>query len=965
MPRRRTLLVLLAALIAALLWIDHRRSPPEADAPASLRPPDRGPGVGASPTSERFRGGKADLSYRSQFKRELSSDGQVKIFGTVRGPEGQTLPSLPILLIPVGPKFEYPVPRALDLIGQDEEAEIPEELRRGFDRQIKLASRKDGSFEFHLPAQAPLGVLLARRPGYAPDWGSLDRRLAEWRREMEYDSESWPSELQFDLQLQSEGRVTGTVLVAGSGTPARGAAVEIFDAATSRRVNAGNQWLVSGRPLAVTSVDREGRYRFSQLPPGIYALAAGPGREAYALGTSEPRRVRLEAGQYLSDIDFKLEQGGTLAARIVDDRDQPVRDAVCAVLPHVTRLLPRNIETQAFGIARYGQDKSDAAGRCFIKGLWLDKPYVLSVYHPDLISRDKAQFTVGSDERREELEVRLWRHSRIAGWSTVGEGEPVGNVMIGLHSVDLPEDQSVDLSQRSDEEGRFVFRGLSPGRYRLTGGQIRRSSNPLEVLLGPGEVLDDLTLKMAHGWSSLAGQVVDDRGRGVQGVLVEIRGAPGSGDGLTRLKTDAQGRFSSDRLLGEAFWLTASHFDYQREDLAEIRAGRKDVRVVLHRRVVLSGRLVDSSGRPILKEDIPVSVLRLDGPLPGVRVFSEPQGRTDPEGRFTVHCEAGRIQLESQTKGFAKGYSQILETSPGDQIDDIRLQLSSEAVAHGRVTDSRGQPVQGAEISVGAVTQDPSARRIYTPATFSRDGEGVLSSDAQGRFEAAGLGAGQYVFTADHPDWAPSRPLQITIVQGENRVELADLRLQSLARIEGRVVRDGRPWPSTVVSLFSQGTYGIQAVTNADGTFLFQDVNPGICVLRVSDAGLASRQRIDLKEGGTQRVTLELVPRAVANVEVSNAVPGQRYRLWLRPLQEPGDPNIGMVRAIAFGNGSPDGSFTVQIAAHAPSRYVLEIFPLGEGSASLVTRVLRTPLASTNLSLRSGEQTVTVELPQH
>ncbi|HSR69900.1 MAG TPA: carboxypeptidase-like regulatory domain-containing protein [Acidobacteriota bacterium] len=957
MPRRRTLLILLAILAAALLWLYDQGGGP------LLRPPGAAESAaeeGRGEPSSRSEDGQASaqrgsLADRSGYRRGASSAGRLRVFGSVRGPEGELLGGLSLLLVPVSPQFEYQVPRALDLLAQEGGQELPLQLRQQLDRRLPLQTAADGSYQFQLPAEFPLGVLVAQRPGFAPDWGSLDKELAKWRRQMGFDEQAWPRELRFDLQLQPEGRISGRVTERSSGSPAQGAAVEIFEASSARRIEAGGKWVVSGEPLKVALADARGRYGFSGLPPGVYALSAAPGPTAYAVGTADSRRVRLEAGQYLSDVDFSIEAGGTLVVRVTDHSSQPIRGATCAVTPTTERLGPRSLETQALGLGRYGQDSSDAAGRCFLKGLWLGRSYNLLVFHKDLFARAQEEFEIPSDVGRTEVEVKLWRRSMIAGWTVVGSGEPLGDVMVGLKSLHSSGDDAIAVGLRSDEDGAFAFQGLPPGQYRLESNAA--GTVALEISLGPGQVEDDLELVVADQWTSLSGWVSDDRGRPLPGASVEIRAPYGQGKKIA-VETDSQGRFSEDRLIGDTFDVTASHPEHQHETLRRVDAGRSDLNLVLKRQALVEGRLVDSQGRPITKEGVPIFAAQpYDRPSQGVSTTTREVGVSDDRGRFTLRLLPGKGYLLARTSGYAAGRSSEFQLAPGESVRGLDIVLPQEAQVKGRVVDARGQPVQGAEAVAYEVSKPQAHGRQLPTARLLPGVTGFASSDLQGRFRIDGLPKQNCRITARHPDWASSSTLIVDLSDAkEDPVDVGDLRLRQAGVVEGVLIAEGKPLAHWPITLAAHDYHQERSATDAQGRFHYQEVTPGTVILSAQKGSLAGERRLTLDEGGTLEVRLQLEPKAVIRVKASDLEAGQVYGVEALRQRQPGDPLPSGFFFRTDHQAAPDGTLDLRVEAGVPGEYRVSLFQIRRQGGARIREELGPVICRVRTTLHSGEQ---------
>ncbi len=134
------------------------------------------------------------------------------------------------------------------------------------------------------------------------------------------------------LDLLQAARLEGTILRSDN-RPAAGARVTLNVHDTGRRL--------------IATADQAGRYRFENLLPGLYGLAAS-GRG----GAPTSGDVDLAAGM-TGQRDLQLPTGGVLNVLVLDARRRPVRGALLSFQSaEGTVRLPRPLRTDASGKAR-------------------------------------------------------------------------------------------------------------------------------------------------------------------------------------------------------------------------------------------------------------------------------------------------------------------------------------------------------------------------------------------------------------------------------------------------------------------------------------------------------------------------------------------------------------------------------------------------------------------------------------
>jgi hypothetical protein len=119
-----------------------------------------------------------------------------------------------------------------------------------------------------------------------------------------------------------------------------------------------------GGKYTETSTDDAGEYDLTYLRPGGYLVAAGGALFGGMFGDGEEAdgrivtRVEVREGQWVRNVDFRLEQPGSVAGVVVDHAGSPVEGAVLFARDENGSLL----ETFSFVT-------TDAAGRFEYKGL--------------------------------------------------------------------------------------------------------------------------------------------------------------------------------------------------------------------------------------------------------------------------------------------------------------------------------------------------------------------------------------------------------------------------------------------------------------------------------------------------------------------------------------------------------------------------------------------------------------------
>lgn len=274
----------------------------------------------------------------------------------------------------------------------------------------------------------------------------------------------------------------------------------------------------------VARVDAEGRYEFEGLAPGEYQFQVD--------GLDQRVRIAVEIpdqAEYALDLELP---GGIVAGRLVDDASgEPVSGARVYLRP--------TDEVQADGLVasllRKGgtvfRERTDRRGAFAFERLGAGE-FELSVQlaragdEVGLAPPEPLILTLGRDERRDDLELRLARAASLEGVVLDAERRPVG----GARVLARPRGSGGMRPARatSDQEGHFELTGIGAGEYSLQATADGFAGVREESVRVSGEPNEPLELVL-------------ERGVRVRVEVVGPDGSPLAGAGARLERTDAAG----------------------------------------------------------------------------------------------------------------------------------------------------------------------------------------------------------------------------------------------------------------------------------------------------------------------------------------------------------------------------------------------------------------------------------------
>ncbi len=294
---------------------------------------------------------------------------------------------------------------------------------------------------------------------------------------------------------------------------------------------------------------------------------------------------------------------------------------------------------------------------------------------------------------------------------------------------------------------------------------------------------------------------------------------------------------------------------------------------------------------------------------------------TDAKGEYRLLFDAtpgtpGRLVWVSVAGGrgaAARHVSGIFDTAEGEELDEIVLARAARVA--GRVIDTAGAPVVGADVFLGGVSFPLATTRSGPDGAFAFDQAGEGGNDVHAA--KAGLAAGR---ASDVRAGVPR-----TIV------------LAKPAGLTGRVLARGGETPAAGALVRAVGrladAYG---ETDAEGRFTLPDVAAGRVSLsvRAGEAGAREVASVPVPSSPEQPLVLTLAPvrsfaGRVFDADARRPVAGARVRVFVRAGRGP------VLRTDAAGRFAAAGAGAVTSVAVSAPRYVPVSRTVPAGAAAL------------------------------
>jgi len=239
-------------------------------------------------------------------------------------------------------------------------------------------------------------------------------------------------------------------------------------------------WLGTPRSWAMEQTDRDGQFRFTELPAGRYEMRANrPGYASIAYGAERPTQTgeifNVAVGEAKTGLDIRLVHAGAIAGTVVDgDGDPLIKTQVTALAEMYDRgtrqFMPRaHAVTNEKGEYRFSNLEP---GRYYVAARRFDDggPSPPHYYGGTSDSAKAVAVAVGAGEVIRGIDLRLAGRAgaplrgRVTG---VPEQGPQTPVEVWLSVPDAPRAFPGPASQAIPPDYQFTFPAVSSGKYTL------------------------------------------------------------------------------------------------------------------------------------------------------------------------------------------------------------------------------------------------------------------------------------------------------------------------------------------------------------------------------------------------------------------------------------------------------------------------------------------------------------------
>jgi len=533
--------------------------------------------------------------------------------------------------------------------------------------------------------------------------------------------------------------------------------------------------------------DADGRFALLGLEPGAYRVHAR--HEDLA---PEVRDIELSQ-ESDAEIEIVLTAGVTLTGRLVDENDEPVAGKVS-----LRTLDGGNVSVTMRSRFRIETDREGS----FSVGPLPGGDHMLLVEARGYASRNVEAPVSGRNKVEDLGDIALETGLTIAGRVLDEGGGPIASAAVtASHPGRGMMSASGDLFMvaETDEQGRFVLAGLSPGAQMVHATAPGYGySKPVQV--EPGAEGLTLTLRLA---GSIRGTAVDPEGRPVTSFRVMARSFERQRTPMVTVQ-DAEGVFVLDSVAEGEYAVEILSADFLAEAISSVRVSGGNTTEVgtvrLRRGGSIVGTVVDASADPL-----PGATIQAVAPRPRLYWAEDNAVSSDRMGRFRLGgLTDGKVTVVASHPGYAETRLEGVEVDSSSRPSDVEIVLGLGGTLEGIVRTRDGTDIGGRTIE---------AFRQETP--WSRD---RARTSEDGSFRIEHLPAGKLMAALQQEEANSSFTVQSREVEiAEGETTYVEFHSRPVL-VQGQVRRGGSPLSGVEIELWPEGpgfsaSYGGLAVS--------------------------------------------------------------------------------------------------------------------------------------------------------
>jgi len=389
------------------------------------------------------------------------------------------------------------------------------------------------------------------------------------------------------------------------------------------------------------------------------------------------------------------------------------------------------------------------------------------------------------------VDITMKKGKAVKGHLEYSDGVPASDLNIVSEPYWWSETNLSGQRTQVAPDGSFTLSHITPEKYSISAYYpVEGSSRTIKIIdfsEYDGALHFTLSEPSPQSLLTIKGTVKVIKKAPVSNLYIRINSyntttnTHGSSASLFGYDDNDEAEFEINRLQEGNYRLTFQSEHFTKVVLEDIKPPVDDLYIEMEQRVkpeIVAEVIDKATGKPVtsMRARLIKTASRLGNNYSVSEKWLE---RSSPQGNAVFTVTPGVYQVQIMADGYGLGISEEIDT---EDLKPVTVELTKGGTIKGRVLNSAGNPVAGAEILALSYAGGNGANDRSKFATKTK----AVVSDTHGNFVLEDLPEGLETIKADHKDYSPAMVSDIAVINGTVSEDII-VELKEGALIEGYV----------------------------------------------------------------------------------------------------------------------------------------------------------------------------------